>query len=73
VLLRLIEKGWSREAAYAAVQSAAMSVFHAGGDFKLALLSQPDVVPDDVADCFDPARYVARIDTIFERIFNAPA
>jgi len=72
VLLRLIEKGWSREAAYATVQAAAMAGFHSGGDFKAALLSQPNVVPAAVADCFDPARYVARIDTIFERIFNAP-
>ncbi len=74
VLLKLIEKGMPREQAYAVVQSAAMTVFHQGGDFRAAIFSAADVekrlTRAEVAACFDPQRFIVHLDTIYRRVFG---
>lgn len=74
VLLRLIEKGVSRENAYAIVQRNAHGVWNTpGGDFQQALRNDPDVTakltPDELTTCFDAADYLRNVTTIFDR-FN---
>jgi adenylosuccinate lyase len=75
VLLLLVEKGMARERAYDVVQSAAMQVFHHGGDFKKAISDEPEVTAhlteDALSACFDPKRFVRHIDGVYDRIFNA--
>jgi adenylosuccinate lyase len=74
VLLLLVEKGMAREQAYEVVQSAAMEVFHHGGDFKTAIASNAVVVAHLTAEalsrCFDPKRFVRSVDDIYNRIFS---
>jgi len=78
-LLALVDKGWTREDAYAAVQRAAMAAWEGKGGFRDLLLAEAGV-----ADAFgetgagesgaaldaalDPARFVAHADPIFDRL-----
>ncbi|HSR72033.1 MAG TPA: lyase family protein, partial [Kiloniellales bacterium] len=75
VLLALTQAGMSREAAYAAVQAAAMKVWTEGGDFRTLLAADPAIAeqldPADLAACFDPGAYTRHVDTIFARVFGA--
>ncbi|MBL6455551.1 adenylosuccinate lyase [Belnapia sp. T6] len=80
VLLALTQAGMSREAAYAAVQAAAMATWRAlgrpeGRSFRDNLLAEPGVatVMDGAAldAAMDPARDFAHVRTIFERVFAA--
>jgi adenylosuccinate lyase len=71
-LLALVDAGWSREDAYAAVQRAAMTAWETDGDFRSLLLAEPgvaEVLPADKLDeAIDPARFVAGLDPVFERL-----
>jgi adenylosuccinate lyase len=74
VLLRLIDKGVSREDAYRLVQRNAHAVWNTpGGDFQAALLADPDVTarlsPEELATCFDAADYLRQVPAIYAR-FN---
>ncbi|MBL6078755.1 adenylosuccinate lyase [Belnapia sp. T18] len=80
VLLALTQAGMSREAAYAAVQAAAMATWRALGRpesrrFRDNLLAEPGVaaVMDGAAldAAMDPARDFAHVRTIFDRVFAA--
>ena len=80
VLLALTQAGMSREAAYAAVQAAAMATWRAlgrpeGRSFRDNLLSEPGVsaVMDGAAldAAMDPRRDFAHVRTIFDRVFAA--
>ncbi len=77
VLLALTQKGLSREAAYAAVQRNAMTVWRDGGQFIDVLKADPEVRPHftdaELAALFEPAWHFAHVDTIFERVFGADA
>ena len=77
VLLALTRKGLSREAAYAAVQRAAMTVWAGGADFRTELLADPVVAaalsPQEVGALFDLGYHMRHVDTIFSRVFRADA
>jgi adenylosuccinate lyase len=79
VLLALTQVGLSREAAYAAVQRAAMATWTRLGqpgakDFRANLLADPEVSakmePAALDVAMDPARDFAQVDTIFARVFG---
>lgn len=80
VLLALTQAGLSREAAYAAVQRAAMATWTALGtagarDFRANLLADAEVAarlgPAALDAAMDPARDFAAVDAIFARVFGA--
>jgi len=72
-LLKLVEKGLTREEAYSAVQRNAMKVWAGLGDFKSTLLEDAEVMNylsvKDVDGCFDVKPYLAHVDYIFKRTF----
>jgi adenylosuccinate lyase len=71
-LLALVDAGWSREDAYAAVQRAAMTAWETDGDFRGLLLAEPGVAealpPGRLDQALDPARFVANLGPVFERL-----
>jgi len=80
VLLALTQAGISREAAYAAVQGAAMQTWQALGTpelrpFAANLLTVPEVAARfdaaKLAAVMDPAQDFRAVDTIFARVFGA--
>jgi adenylosuccinate lyase len=79
VLLALTQAGLSREAAYAAVQRAAMATWTALGtpgarDFRANLLADAEVArcltPAALDAAMDPKRDFASVETIFRRVFG---
>ncbi len=72
VMLSLIEKGLTRQEAYAIVQRNAMKSFQGGVSFKESLLSDSDVMRllgmDEINGCFDIEAFVSRTDEIFRRL-----
>jgi adenylosuccinate lyase len=80
VLLALTRAGMSREAAYRAVQAAAMATWEALGtpgarNFADALLADPEVAARldaaSLAEAMDPARDFVHVETVFRRVFGA--
>jgi adenylosuccinate lyase len=74
VLLKLVDKGLSREEAYGVVQRNAMKTWNEKEDFKEMLL-QDEVVagsltPDELEECFDVTADLKNIDIIYERVFS---
>src|SRR6266487_2044000 len=72
-LLALIDGGWSRDDAYAAVQRAAMAAWEGKGGFRDLLLASPGVAeavggPAGLDAAIDPARFVANAGPIYERL-----
>ncbi|MCA0314297.1 MAG: adenylosuccinate lyase [Candidatus Melainabacteria bacterium] len=72
VLLKLVDKGLSREDSYKLVQENAMKAWNkAGGNFRDNLKSDERVVKhlstSEIESCFDPAAYLKNIDYVFER------
>jgi adenylosuccinate lyase len=71
-LLALVDAGWTREDAYAAVQRAAMDTWEGKGGFRDLLLAEPGVAEalgERALDAaLDPARFVAGADPVFERL-----
>ncbi len=70
VLLKLVEKGLSREDAYKLVQQNAHKAFGVeGGDFKKELLKDKNVVEllteKEIEDCFNITSYLKNIDAIY--------
>ena len=76
VLLALIEKGMSREAAYAAVQRNAMQTIQTSGSSRFDdwLMADPEVKAKlnrkQIDALFDAKPYLAHVDTIFARVFG---
>lgn len=73
VLLKMIEKGLSREQAYRIIQSHAMKAWNkAGGDFKQNLLEDENVTSvlseEEISQCFDPSFYLKNINQVFKRL-----
>ncbi|MGD9680001.1 MAG: adenylosuccinate lyase [Candidatus Obscuribacterales bacterium] len=73
VLLKLVEKGLSREDAYSLVQQNAMSVWNQNGkSFKEALLADDRVMDKlsakEVESCLDPESYLKNVEKVFERL-----
>ena len=77
VLLALTQKGVAREAAYAAVQKAAMKVWRGEGAFIDFLKADPMVrshlTDEALAELFDPTWHFAHVDEIFRRVFGDEA
>src|SRR6266536_2589401 len=72
-LLALIDGGWSRDDAYAAVQRAAMAAWEGKGGFRDLLLAEPGVAeavggPAGLDAAIDPAHFVANAGPIYERL-----
>lgn len=73
VLLKLVEKGLTREDAYSLVQQNAMSVWNQSGkSFKEALLADDRVMDKlsakEVESCLDPESYLRNVGKVFERL-----
>ena len=70
VLLKLVDKGLTREEAYKIVQKHALDALN-GGNFKEALFKDEKVTGllshDEIEACFDVKDYLKNIDKIFER------
>ncbi len=66
VLLKLINKGLTREEAYKIVQKHALSALN-GGDFKAGILSEKILSMDDINECFNKDDYLKNIDNVFLR------
>ncbi len=73
VLLKLVEAGMNREAAYAIVQGCAHTAWNQPeGNFQ-ALISQDTQVnaqlsPAEIADCFDPQHHLKNLNTVYQRL-----
>ncbi len=72
ILLKLIEKGLSREAAYKIVQSHAHNAWNKdNGNFKMTLVNDPEVLnylnKEEIENCFNPNNFLKYIDIVFRR------
>jgi adenylosuccinate lyase len=74
VLIALIEKGMTREDAYAIVQKNAMQSWKRKKDFKGLLMKDREVrkylTKKDLDGIFDLAHYFGSVDYLFERVFG---
>jgi adenylosuccinate lyase len=72
VLLALVEKGLSREQAYAIVQEKAMQAWSEGTHLRRLLEEDPTVqslmTPGELDQAFDTKRHLRYVDTIFKRL-----
>src|ERR671914_146824 len=71
-LLALVDAGWTREDAYAAVQRAGMAAWEGKGGFRDLLPAEPGVADAlderDLDAAIDPARFVDGAGPVFERL-----
>src|SRR5919109_1750767 len=74
VLLALVDKGLSRDAAYRLVQRHALKVGREGGDIKRELSQDPEVrrylSPEEIEGMQRIEDHLANVDFIFGRVFN---
>lgn len=72
VLLKLVEKGLTREEAYSIVQRNALDAFNNDGDFKAKLLKDDEVLKllseDDIEKIFDKDEFLNNINEIYKRV-----
>lgn len=74
VLLKLIEKGLTREDAYRLVQRNALDAFENDGDFRINLLNDKDVekllTPKEIDSIFDKSDFLKNVDIIYSRVLG---
>ncbi|MBV6340613.1 adenylosuccinate lyase [Candidatus Magnetobacterium casense] len=74
VLLALIEKGLSRETAYATVQRLAMQAWQEEADFRTLLANDNEIktylTPEALDELFDVRDYLKHVDYIYSRVFK---
>lgn len=74
VLLKLTEKGLTREEAYRLVQRNALEAFNNDGDFRINLLNDEDVTklltPVEIDEIFNKEEFLKNINEIYSRILN---
>lgn len=74
VLIKLTEKGMSREDAYALVQKNAMASWRRRKEFKAMLLKDRNVrkclTAAEIKDIFDLKHYFSNVDYIYKRVFG---
>lgn len=74
VLLKLVEKGLTREDAYKIVQRNALDAFNNDGDFRVNLINDKEVMkyfsPLEVDEIFDKTEFLKNINTIYKRVLN---
>ena len=70
VLLKLVEKGLTREEAYRLVQRNALNAFEHDGDFKKNLLDDKEIplTPQEIEEIFNKEEFLKNIDEIYSRI-----
>jgi len=73
VLLTLVEKGMSREEAYAIVQSSAHTAWNKpDGNFHDLIIQDPRVTqklsPAEIEACFDPQHHLSHLEAIYQRL-----
>ena len=68
VLLKLVEKGLSREEAYRIVQKHALNALN-GSNFKENIIKENLLTVDELNKCFDYSSYLLNIEKVFDR-FN---
>ncbi|MGK7932555.1 MAG: adenylosuccinate lyase [Microcystaceae cyanobacterium] len=73
VLLTLVEKGMSREAAYRVVQGCAHQAWNKlDGNFRALIEQDPQVMqhlsPDEIEACFDPKQHLNNLEVIYQRL-----
>ena len=73
VLLTLVEKGMSREAAYALVQEAAHRAWNQeGGNFRSLVETDKTIAaylsPADIEQCFDPTLHLQQLESVYQRL-----
>lgn len=71
VMLKLTEKGLTREQAYEIVQQNALKAIDTNGDFEQNLLIDERVTsklsPAEISDCFEVSAYLKNVDAIFAK------
>ena len=74
VMLAIVDKGHTREEAYAMVQRNAMRVWAEGANYPGLLKADPDVskilTDAEIDDLFDMGYHLKHVDTIFGRVFG---
>ena len=72
VLLKLVEKGLTREEAYRLVQRNALNAFENDGDFKANLLddSEINLTTEEIEEIFNKDEFLKNIDTIYSRVIK---
>ena len=74
ILLKLIEKGMSREVAYSVVQRNAMTSWEKGLEFKQLLLEDGDIISclsvEDIEGAFRVENFLKHVNYIFSRVFG---
>ena len=74
VLLKLIEKGLTREDAYRLVQRNALDAFENDGDFRINLLNDKDVekllTPMEIEEIFNKDDFLKNVNQIYSRILS---
>jgi len=74
ILLKMIEKGISREKAYAIVQANAMKSWNEGLEFKTLLQADPEVTDrlsaPEIDEVFRIENFLTQVDFIFRRVFG---
>lgn len=74
VLLKLIEKGLTREDAYRLVQRNALDAFENDGDFRINLLNNKDVekllTPKEIDAIFNKSDFLKNVDIIYSRVLG---
>ena len=74
VLLKLIEKGLTREDAYRLVQRNALDAFENDGDFRINLLNDKNVeklvTPKEIDAIFDKSDFLKNVDIIYSRVLG---
>jgi adenylosuccinate lyase len=77
LLLDLTARGLKREDAYRIVQGHAMEAWRDDGDFRKRIGEDPEVrallTPAEIDEVFRLERYLAHVDTLFQRVFGGVA
>ena len=71
-MLKMIEKGYSREKAYDLVQPNAMIAWEEKRSFRELMEASKDVTSllsaEEIDDCFDPKHHIKNVEVIFKRV-----
>jgi adenylosuccinate lyase len=74
ILLKLIDKGLSREKAYGLVQRNAMKSFKGKENFKNLIFKDKEITTrlskNEIEECFDVSHDLKNVDYIFQRVFR---
>jgi len=74
ILLKLIDKGLSREKAYVLVQRNAMKSWGGKDNFKDIILKDEEIISclslHEIEECFDVKHDLKQVDYIFDRVFS---